>query len=88
MPSSCVSSSVVSGAADELVRGVVRSRTISPDDWNALARLIAEHGVLDSAYMKAVEYATVAKECLHVFPPSRERDALMALPDYVLSRDR
>ena len=40
------------------------------------------------AYERAVEYAERAKECLAVFPPSRERDALMALPDYVLARDR
>jgi hypothetical protein len=25
---------------------------------------------------------------LHVFPSSAERDALLALPDYILSRDR
>ena len=36
----------------------------------------------------AVEYAERAKACLSIFPPSRERDALIALPDYVLARDR
>ena len=29
-----------------------------------------------------------AKALLQAFPPSLERDALMALPDYVLARDR
>ena len=40
------------------------------------------------AYERAVEYAERAKACLEVFPPSLERDALLALPDYVLARDR
>ena len=31
---------------------------------------------------------TVAKRSLDIFPPSREREALVALADYVLSRDR
>jgi hypothetical protein len=29
-----------------------------------------------------------AKDCLSAFPAGRERDALMTLTDYVLSRDR
>jgi geranylgeranyl pyrophosphate synthase len=47
-----------------------------------------EHRAPESAYAKATEYATRAKSALDVFPPSRERDALKALTDYVLSRDR
>ena len=52
------------------------------------SRLLREHRATDLAYERAVEYADRAKDCLAVFPPSRERDALMALPDYVLARDR
>ena len=37
---------------------------------------------------RAVEFAERAKKPLYAFPPSSERDALLALPDYVLSRDR
>ena len=37
---------------------------------------------------KAQEYAATAKKQLYIFPPSHERDALMALPDYILARDR
>ena len=53
-----------------------------------ILRLLAEHRATELAYARAVEYAERAKECLLVFPPGRERDALAALPDYVLSRDR
>jgi geranylgeranyl pyrophosphate synthase len=40
------------------------------------------------AFAKALEYATRAKSALDAFPPSREREALTALADFVLSRDR
>ena len=56
--------------------------------WREILSLLQEHRVTHLAYDRAVEYAERAKECLSVFPPSRERDALAALPDYVLSRDR
>ena len=76
------------GAARELIRTVVRERTITPESWQRLSRLLADHHALESAYGKAVEHATIAKQYLDVFLPTPERDALMALPDYVLSRDR
>ena len=37
---------------------------------------------------RAEEFADRAKKPLSIFPPSAERDALLALPDYVISRDR
>ena len=46
------------------------------------------HNAPEMAYAKATEYATRAKSSLEAFPPSREREALAALADYVLSRDR
>jgi octaprenyl-diphosphate synthase len=76
------------GAASDLVRDIVRTRTVSVEAWRQLGQLLAEHRALDAAYRKAVEYATIAKKSLDAFPPTRERDALLALPDYVLARER
>jgi len=50
--------------------------------------MLNEHASIDYAYRRAVEYAERAKKPLYAFPPSSERDALLALPDFVLSRDR
>jgi octaprenyl-diphosphate synthase len=75
-------------ASDHLIREVVRERTVSTDQWRDILKLLHEHRSLDFAYERALEYAARAKDCLSVFPPSRERDALSALTDYVLSRDR
>nr|MBA3296299.1 polyprenyl synthetase family protein [Acidobacteriota bacterium] len=71
-----------------IVRTVVAERAVSSDQWNEILRLLKEHRATDLAYERAVEYAECAKACLAVFPPGRERDALAALPDYILSRDR
>jgi octaprenyl-diphosphate synthase len=74
--------------ADRLIRDVVRDRTVSAEQWREIVRLLHEHRTLDFAYERALEYGHRAKDCLSVFPASREREALVALTDYVLSRDR
>jgi octaprenyl-diphosphate synthase len=74
--------------ADTLVRRVVAERAVTPEDWREIRRLLVEHRAVDEAYEKAGEFAERAKQQLDVFPPSLERDALMALPDFVLARDR
>ncbi|MEX1129983.1 MAG: polyprenyl synthetase family protein [Vicinamibacterales bacterium] len=71
-----------------LVRTIVAERTVTPEQWREVLRLLKESRATELAYARAVEYAERAKQCLAAFPPSRERDALMALPDYVLARDR
>ena len=74
--------------AYSLVRTIVADRAVTPEQWREVLGLLKESRATELAYERAVEYAERAKECLSVFPPSRERDALMALPDYVLARDR
>ena len=54
------------------------------EQWRDILRLLREHRATELAYERAVEYADRAKACLAAFPPSREREALLALPDYVL----
>jgi octaprenyl-diphosphate synthase len=76
------------GLGARIVRDVIASRTVSQDQWNDLRRTLREHASIDYAYRRAEEFAGRAKNYLYSFPPSQERDALLALPDYVLSRDR
>jgi octaprenyl-diphosphate synthase len=76
------------GAGSRIVRDIIASRSVTDDQWNELLRALKEHASIDYAYRRAVEFAERAKKPLYVFPPSSERDALIALPDYVLSRDR
>jgi octaprenyl-diphosphate synthase len=76
------------GGGARLIRDIITSRSVTAEQWNELRRRLREHASIDYAYRRAVEFADGAKKHLYVFPPSPERDALLALPDYVLSRDR
>jgi geranylgeranyl pyrophosphate synthase len=74
--------------AGEIIRNAVRDRDITAEKWARLKTLLAEHRSIDYAYQRAVEFGEDAKRQLRLFTPSREREALMALADYVLLRDR
>jgi len=76
------------GRATEIVRDVIASRTVAPEVWQELLAYLKQHASIDYANRRAEEYAERAKAPLYAFPASAERDALLALPDYVLSRDR
>jgi octaprenyl-diphosphate synthase len=76
------------GAGDALVRTIVQSRDVTAEQWTHLRALLAEHRSIEYAYGRAVEYGEAAKRSLKVFPPTQEREALSALADFVLSRDR
>jgi octaprenyl-diphosphate synthase len=76
------------GIGSRIVRDIVASRHVTDDQWSELMRALKEHASIDYAYRRASEFAERAKKPLYTFPPSSERDALLALPDYVLSRDR
>jgi octaprenyl-diphosphate synthase len=74
--------------AETLVRGMVQDRDVTPENWSRVKELLAEHRSIEYAYERAVEFGEAAKRHLKVFPDSHEREALMALADYVLYRDR
>jgi octaprenyl-diphosphate synthase len=76
------------GDAGALIRAVVKDRHVSVEDWARIRRLLSEYGSIDYAHNRAVEFGETAKRHLRAFPDSPERDALMALADYVLVRDR
>jgi octaprenyl-diphosphate synthase len=57
---------------------------VSPDEIVKLAR---EYGALDQARALAETYAEAARKDLAVFERGAFRDALEALPDFILARD-
>jgi octaprenyl-diphosphate synthase len=73
---------------EKIIRDIISSRTATDEQWLELLSLLKTHRSIEYALRRAVEYAERAKKPLYAFPPSSERDALLALPDYVLSRDR
>lgn len=75
-------------ATREAVAGIVRDRVVDPWRWRTVSEGLAETGAVEYAMARAAEYALVARRSLEVFPPGADREALMALPDFVLARDR
>jgi len=72
-----------------LIQSVVNDGQVSVETWAQIKDLLRRHGAVEAAFERAVVYATRAKHGLiAAFPASAERDGLVALADYVLSRDR
>jgi octaprenyl-diphosphate synthase len=76
------------GTVRAAVADVVRDRQVTPERWQVIAAGLAECRSLDYAYHRATNYGERAKASLAPMPGGPERDGLMALSDYVLSRDR
>jgi len=74
--------------ADALIRKAVTERTVTIEEWREIRALLAQARSTEYARRIAFEYIECAKKALYAFPPSDARDALMYLPDYVISRDR
>ncbi len=76
------------GHARALVGKIVRERTATLDEWRQLRALLTQTRSIDYAYNTALDFVERAKRALRVFPASEPREALLFLPDYVVSRDR
>jgi octaprenyl-diphosphate synthase len=74
--------------ANTLIRNVAKDREVSPEAWARIQAMLVEHRSIEYAHSRAVEFGEAAKRHLKMFPDTPERDALMALADYVLYRDR
>jgi octaprenyl-diphosphate synthase len=74
--------------ADALIRKVVAERNVTIEEWREIRSLLAQARSTEYARRIAADYIERAKKALYAFPPSDARDALMYLPDYVISRDR
>ncbi|MBA2353617.1 MAG: polyprenyl synthetase family protein [Acidobacteria bacterium] len=75
-------------AARPLIDQIVRDGDVTDEAWRQVSALLREYDIVPQVTRRAAEYAAIAREQLHVFPPSRERESLISLADYVLSRDR
>jgi octaprenyl-diphosphate synthase len=76
------------GATRALIAGVVDERSVTLERWADITRLLRQSGAIDYATTRANEYAHTARQKLSAFPDGPERDALSALAEFVLLRDR
>jgi octaprenyl-diphosphate synthase len=72
-----------------MIQRIVTEGDVTAETWRTITDLLRRHGAVEAAFDRAVEYGVRAKAHLSsAFPASPERDGLLALADYVLSRDR
>jgi octaprenyl-diphosphate synthase len=76
------------GEGTALIRRIVEARAATIDEWRELRALLIQARSIDYAQCAAADFVERAKKALYAFPASDARDALMFLPDYVISRDR
>lgn len=74
--------------AQALIRKAVLERMLTLEEWREIRTLLVQHRSIEYARRAASDYVERARKALYAFPPSESRDALMFLPDYVISRDR
>jgi len=72
-----------------MIQKVIADGDVEPETWRTIKDLLRREGAVDAAFERAVGFAARAKQHLiGAFPSSVERDGLIALADYVVSRDR
>ncbi len=72
-----------------MIQNIITEGEVAPDVWRSIQDMLTREGAVDAAFERAVTFSTRAKgHLLAAFPPSVERDGLIALADYVVSRDR
>ncbi|MGH9339772.1 MAG: polyprenyl synthetase family protein [Acidobacteriota bacterium] len=72
----------------EFLREVVDGKNFSAENKQEIIRLVGSHGALEELHDLAGQYAGRAGRSMEHFPESIYRQALLALPDMVLCRDR
>jgi octaprenyl-diphosphate synthase len=75
------------GAGAAKIAAVVADRGFARVSAEEIVRLAREHGVLEEARALALRYAELARRDLMGFERSPYREALAALPDFILARD-
>ncbi len=69
------------------VEAVVEDRGFARVSHEEIVAAARRTGALARAEEVAIAQAEAARRALSAFPKSRERDALLALPDFILARD-
>jgi octaprenyl-diphosphate synthase len=71
-----------------LIRRIVGERSATLEEWRELRALLTQARSIEYAQRVAAEFVERARTALYAFPSSEARDALLYLPEYVISRDR
>lgn len=79
---------VASGEEKEEIKGITKNGVSGEKELKRILHLFGKYRVIDESLRIAQGLVSEAKSELEVFPPSPERDALLAMSDHALARDR
>jgi octaprenyl-diphosphate synthase len=69
-----------------MIEKIVQSDPITPEDFSQVVELIEKYKGIQYTFDKAKRFIENAKQELRIFNPSKEKEALTAMADYVLER--
>jgi len=72
----------------ELVKRALRNENRGDSAREEILQLVRDYHTADRVLEKAHSYAREAVSCLRGFPSCKARDALVAIPEYIVERDR
>ncbi len=75
-----------SEAEREMVKTAIEQKALTPDAVRNIFALIQKSGGIDYSLKRAEQFIIEAKDGLHVFAASPEKDHLLAVADYILGR--
>lgn len=75
-------------AERERIVEVVTKQELEEGDFDAVFELVKSYGGIDFTIEKARQHISLAKSRLDIFPDSPEKAALIAIADYVITRER
>lgn len=68
------------------IADVIKKDNIGKDDFKTVFELVGKYGGLDYSLEMAKKYSDRSKKCLDIFENSPEKDALLKLADYIVTR--
>lgn len=68
------------------ISDVIRSATLEAEGFRRVSALVEAYGGIEYTVRTAREYAGHGKSCLEMFPDSLDKQALLSLADYVVTR--
>ncbi len=75
-----------SEAERQSIKNIIGQKAFSPETTKDIFALIQKSGGIDYSLNRAECFIREAKEGLDVFAPSSEKDHLIAVAEYILSR--
>jgi octaprenyl-diphosphate synthase len=70
------------------IAGIIRNQDRGDGDVDYVIAVVRDCGGIDYTLKRAATYIEDAKQSLSLFPPSREKEALLAIADYTIQREK